>query len=125
MSYLVVRDSLLDPSLSGQVSEVGRQSGLHSQSCQQSVLTKPLRQTLLTDDSSTEEGASQLAVVSALSESLVSVEIEPLVVVIEAVCLLEVLTGRNVCQHTPHLAVHQICNRNPQLGSPAAVETHE
>ena len=56
--YLVVRDSLEDAGLCGEVSKVGRQSGLHSQPGQQLVLTKPLSQTLLTDDSFTKEGPS-------------------------------------------------------------------
>ena len=113
---MVVRDSLLDPSFCRQVSEVGRQSGLHSQSCQQSVLTKPLRQTSLTDDSSTEEGTTEFAVVSTLSESLVSVDVEPLVLVIKAVGLLEVKAVSDAVQEIPDLAVLLICNINSQLG---------
>ena len=114
--YLVVRDSLLDPGLRGQVSKVGRHSGLHGQSCQQRVLAKPLGQTLLTDDSFAQEGASYLAVVATLSARLVSVDVEPLVFVIETVGLLEVLAVSDGIQHIPGFAVLLICKRNLELG---------
>ena len=81
------------------------------------MLTKPLRQTSLTDDSSTEEGTTEFAVVSTLSESLVSVDVEPLVLVIKAVGLLEVKAVSDAVQEIPDLAVLLICKRNPQLRS--------
>ena len=69
--------------------------------------------------------ASYFAVVIALSESIVSVDVEPLVFMIETVGLLEVMAVSDVVQKVPRLAVLLICNRNLQLGSPTPVVTHE
>ena len=69
--------------------------------------------------------ASYFAVVMALFLILVSVDVEPLVVMIETVGLLEVIALSDVVQKTLHFAVLLICNRNLQLGFPTTVVTHE
>ena len=69
--------------------------------------------------------ASYFAVVIALSESLVGVDVEPLVFMIETVGLLEVMAVSDVVQKVPRLAVLLICKRNLELGFPSPVVTHE